>query len=120
MKRSSPTGPQRERCNIAIVDDEEFVRSGIAAILCGTSHCYVCGLGSNEGDAIKIVEEYRPDVLILDLLLGCRDGILLIKDLSARFPGTAILAISDRSELIYAERALHAGARGFLPEKFLR
>lgn len=101
-------------CTVAVVDDHDLVRAGIEAILTGSGWCAVCGSGKKEREAIQLVETHQPDVLILDLFLGYRDGISFVKDLVARHPETKILALSEYPDFSHAERAMKAGARGFL------
>jgi DNA-binding NarL/FixJ family response regulator len=100
---------------VAVVVDNDFVRFGVASILNGANDCRLCAVGRTERDAVEIVERERPHILILDLFPGFRDGILLIKDLVSRYPEMKILALSHHEDLIYAERALRAGAQSFLP-----
>ncbi len=101
-------------CKVAIVDDHDFVRTGIGAILQRSRKWGVCAMGRSEQDALKIVETQQPNILILDLFLGYRDGLALIKDLVGRYPKTAIIAISEYWDASYARRAMKAGAHGFL------
>ena len=99
---------------VAVVIHNDFVRFGVASILERAKDYRLCALGRTERDAVEIAETERPDILILDLFPGLRDGILLIKDLISRYPEMKILALCEHEDLIYAERALRAGALGFL------
>lgn len=101
-------------CSVVIAEDHDFARAGIAAILKRSRRCQVRGLARGEREAMQMVESQQPNVLILDLFLGHRDGISLIKYFVARYPYMKILAISDHSDLTYAKRAVRAGASGFL------
>jgi len=75
----------------------------------------LCGEADNVGDTILAVDDDPPpDLVILDLMLGNADGLELIKQIRALRPGLLILVISMHDELIYAERALRAGASGFI------
>ena len=105
--QSAPSG-------VAVVIDNDFVRFGVASILDRAKEFRLCALGRTEREAVEIAEKERPDILILDLFPGFRDGILLIKDLVSRYPEIKILALCEHEDLIYAERALRAGALGFL------
>jgi len=73
----------------------------------------VCAVAADERTTHKLTEQHQPDLLVIEPFLGHQDGIFLLKQLAARFSRTRILAVSRRSEEIYAERALRAGALGY-------
>ena len=74
----------------------------------------VCGEAEDAASALAAVERHRPDLVVADLSLPGRSGVELIKDLSARHPGLPTLVLSMHDESLYAERAIRAGARGYL------
>lgn len=74
----------------------------------------VCGEASSVAEGRQLAEELRPDFVVLDLLLGGRDGMELISDILAAHPAAYILIYSSQDELRYARRALQAGARGYV------
>lgn len=119
-ERKVQDGPSR----VLVVDDHSVVRHGLALLINNEHDLAVCGEASDAGSALKAVEKLRPDLIVVDIALGDTDGIELIKQINARWPTTKLLALSMHSENIYAERALKAGANGYLmkeeaPEEFL-
>ncbi len=74
----------------------------------------VCGEADNAYDAIRQVAALRPDICIVDISLNGADGLELTKDLKGRHPSLPVLVLSVFDECIYAERALRAGASGYL------
>ncbi len=73
----------------------------------------ICGGAHGFYDAGELIQEHRPDILLLEPFLEDRDGIVWIKELVKEYPQTRILIVSRQSERVYAERALHAGAAGY-------
>ncbi len=74
----------------------------------------VCGEAGNAADAMIVVRKERPDLVIVDVGLPDRDGIELTRILTKKFPEVAVLILSMHEEAYYAERALQAGARGYM------
>ena len=103
-----------EKKRILLVDDHPILRQGLANVLNTQEHLTVCGEAQGRADAIAAAERLRPDLAIVDLSLRSGDGIELIKDLRVRLPGLLTLVLSMHDETIYAERALRAGARGYV------
>jgi len=108
-----PNAISARRPRIVVADDSTAAREGIAAIVRRDLRCSVCGLATDRVTTIELVEEYQPDLLILEPFFGHHDGIFFLKELTARFPRTRILVVSRLPEEIYAERALRAGALGY-------
>lgn len=77
----------------------------------------VCGEAESASEALRIVEKTRPDVAIVDLTLKDSFGLQLIKDIRRDCPNTHVLVLSMRDESLYAERALRAGARGYVTKE---
>jgi DNA-binding NarL/FixJ family response regulator len=85
----------------------------------------VCGMAGNVQEALAQVESLRPDLVITDLTLPGRNGLEFIKDLAATHPGLPVIVLSMHDEMIYAERVLRAGGRGYVmkdtpPERLLQ
>jgi DNA-binding NarL/FixJ family response regulator len=99
---------------ILIVDDHPLVREGLIGLLAAQSDFVVCGEASGVAEARQIVASTRPDVAIIDLTLNDGTGIELIKDLRAKYPAIKLLVLSMHDESLYAERALRAGAVGYV------
>jgi DNA-binding NarL/FixJ family response regulator len=99
---------------ILIADDHPLVREGLIRLINRQPDLDCCGETDSAAATQKAVDTLRPDLLVLDLRLGSGDGLELIKSLKARFPDLLILIISQHDETLYAERALRAGARGYV------
>jgi len=109
---------------VLIVDDHPIVRKGIAQLINQESDFTVCAGAEDIPQALSAIKTCRPDILIVDLSLGHTSGIRLIEDISLNCSGISILAFSMHDEVIYAERCLKAGARGYMmkqepPEKIV-
>ncbi len=114
QKEQRDGAPHHSPYTVLIVDDDELIRRGIAAIISDEPDFSVCGFAGNEDTAVKLLERHQPDLLLLDLSLGHRDGVQFLKDIAGRFAGTLIIALSAYGDQLYAARALHAGASGYL------
>lgn len=99
---------------IVIVDDHPLVRQGLAFSLSAHEGFVVCGEAESECEALALIDEKRPDLMIVDISLKSGNGIDLIKQIKDRHPHIKILVISAFQESLYGERALRAGALGFL------
>ncbi|MEI8233962.1 MAG: response regulator transcription factor [Verrucomicrobiota bacterium] len=107
-----------EPARILIVDDHPLMRDGLVLLIRDEADLSVYGEANSAGSTILAVDsDPPPDLVILDLMLGCEDGLELIKQLRALRPGLLILVISMHDEWIYAERALRAGASGYIMKK---
>ena len=104
---------------IFIVDDHPMLRRGLAALIENEPDLTVCGEASTCQAALQGIRESKADLVIVDLgLEGC-DGLDLVKDIKARHPKTPALVLSMNDESLYAERALRAGARGYVTKQQL-
>lgn len=102
------------RTKILIVDDHPLVRQGLAFSLSTQDALEVCGEAATESEAIALANQKRPDLMIVDITLKSGNGIELIKQLKERQPKLKILVVSAFQESLYGERALRAGALGYL------
>lgn len=116
MKESSAHA-QPVAKKILIVDDHPLVRQGIAALLSQQPDLEVSGEASDAHEALRLMEQCRPDVAVVDLKLKESSGLELIKDIQVRFPNVRVLVLSMRDEGFYAERVLRAGARGYITKE---
>lgn len=105
---------------ILIVDDHPIVRDGLAARISSEPDLTICGEAEDVNDTLQLVDKQEPDVVILDLSLKTGHGIDLVKRLLSRHPTLKILVHSMYEENVYAERALQAGALGYLNKQFSR
>lgn len=99
---------------ILLVDDHRSVLRGYQLMLDAEPDLAVCGMATSAAEALTAIERTRPDVVITDLTLPGRGGLDLIKDLKVMYPELRILVCSMHDEALYAERALRAGAKGFV------
>jgi DNA-binding NarL/FixJ family response regulator len=100
---------------ILIVDDHPLLRQGIKQVIELEEGLRVCGEASTANDAIDLINRDKPDVVIVDITLaGNVNGIELIKSLHERFPDIKTLVLTMHDESVYAERAIRAGARGYI------
>ena len=102
------------RARILVVDDHPVVREGYVNLIKRQRDFVACGEAGTVLETFKAVETLHPDLVLLDLWLGGDDGLDLIKSLKSQFPTLRILVISFSDEAVYAERALRAGARGYV------
>ncbi len=106
--------PPSDRKRILLVDDHPFMRAGLGALIDRQSDLMVCGEAGNPSEAFEQLPRTKPDLVLSDLTMPGRSGLEFIKDLLASAPGLAVLIISMHDEAVYAERALRAGARGYI------
>ena len=99
---------------ILVVDDHPMTREGIAQWLRNEADFDVCFEAENAGQAIEAIVSMHPDIVLTDISLPGRSGLELIKDIHAVSPDLPVLVISMHDESLYAERALRAGARGYI------
>ena len=99
---------------IMIVDDHPVMRMGYRFLLNAEPDMTVTSEAGSALEAMKIIRDDRPDLVIVDLSLGGMNGIALIKNLLAEYPDLLTLVASTHDETMYGERALLAGARGYV------
>ncbi len=102
------------RAGIMVVDDHPIVREGLVQIINREQDLFVCGEARNADEAIRLVSRADPRLAVVDLSLGGTSGIELIRAIRARYPNIPCLVLSIHDETLYAERALRAGARGYV------
>ena len=99
---------------VLLVDDHPLVRSGLMEMINRTGDLLCCGEAGNMTEAQKAVAELKPELVLLDLRLHNGDGLELVKIFKSRFPSLKVLILSQLDEMTYAERALRAGAMGYV------
>jgi DNA-binding NarL/FixJ family response regulator len=102
------------RKKVFIVDDHPVVRDGLITLIEHEQDFNVCGDADDAAEALKSISELKPDVVIVDIGLKSSDGIELTKSIKTRYPRMPVVVLSIHDESVYAERALHAGASGYL------
>jgi DNA-binding NarL/FixJ family response regulator len=113
MKTARTAAISSRKPRILVADNSAVAREGIAAIIRRNSRYTLCGSAIDRRMTIELLEQHKPDVLLLELFLGSCDGLFLVKEIAAQFPKTRILVISKQPEKVYAERVLRAGASGY-------
>jgi len=99
---------------ILLVDDHPLFRKGIASLLSLSPGLLLVGEAAHRREALELVIRVRPDLVLLDLTLGEESGLELLKDLRVFHPDLRVLVLSMHDEAVYAERALAAGAWGYV------
>jgi len=99
---------------IVVADDHAIVRKGLVQILSDTEHLRVVGEAENAVDAMRVVRQENPDVLLLDVAMPGKSGIEALKPLKQEFPRLKILVLSMYPEDQFGVRAIKAGALGYL------
>ncbi|HVU36041.1 MAG TPA: response regulator transcription factor [Opitutaceae bacterium] len=106
--------PASARRKILIVDDHPFMRAGLAQLIDKQPDLQVCGEAGDPAEAMRKLGTMSVDLVLTDITMPGRGGIEFIKDAQALHPGVRILVVSMHDEVIYAERVLRAGARGYV------
>lgn len=106
--------PPSDRVRVLLVDDHPVMRQGMAAIINEEPDMTVCGEADGVRTAIAAAAATRPDVALIDLSIRDGDGLELIREMRTRFPELRTLVLSMYEEAVYADRALRAGARGYI------
>jgi DNA-binding NarL/FixJ family response regulator len=99
---------------ILVVDDHPIVRQGLSLLIDREPDLAVCGEAEEATGAMHLLASARPDVLIVDISLNGPDGLDLLKNIRITHPTLPVLILSMHEESIYAERALRAGANGYI------
>jgi DNA-binding NarL/FixJ family response regulator len=104
----------KKKTQVLIVDDHPVVRDGLTTIINHERDMNVCGQADDAAGALKATAELKPDVVVADISLKSSDGIELTKSIKIRYPRLPVIIFSVHDESIYAERALRAGAHGYM------
>lgn len=99
---------------VFLVEDHPVFRLGLRELIEQEPDLLVCGEAKSVGEGWEGVSRKRPDVVIVDISLEGRNGLELVKQLQEQMPGLPSLVLSMHEEALYAERALQAGARGYI------
>jgi DNA-binding NarL/FixJ family response regulator len=105
------------RQTVFIVDDHPLVREWLTNLIQQQPDLAVCGEAEDGPKALQSIAEKKPSVAIIDISLQASSGLELIKDLRQLHPAVKILALSMHDESLYAERALRAGAKGYIMKR---
>jgi len=102
------------KSRVYLVDDHPLVRDGLAMLINQQADLVVCGAAEDAVTGLAQIAQMQPHIVIVDISLKTTSGLDLIKDVKIRHPLVATLVLSMHDEMLYAERALRAGARGYL------
>jgi len=109
-----PTDPVSGKRKIFIVDDHPIVRQGLVQLLNKEPDLLVIGEGEDVYESLRAIRAASPDVCLVDVSIKSGDGLELTKELRTSHPDLPVLMLSMHDEKLYAERALRAGARGYI------
>ena len=104
--------PQESR--ILIVDDHPLFREGLSKLILREPGWHVCGEAADAVEALRLIEETKPDLVTVDISLQHTNGIELITAIAEKYPELPMLVVSMHDESLYSERAIRAGAMGYV------
>jgi DNA-binding NarL/FixJ family response regulator len=107
-------GKTRKRARVLIVDDHPAMREALASRIGRQRDLEVCGEAADMGEALRLVADTQPDVAVVDISLKSGNGLDLVKRIKDRDDHVRVLVWSMHSDSLYAERALRAGALGYI------
>lgn len=108
------THSKTQKKRVFVVDDHPMMRESMSRLIDGEPGLMCCGGAKSAEEAVSEIPRCKPDLVITDITLPNRSGFDLIKDLVAIYPEVLVVVYSMHDEMFYAERALRAGARGYL------
>jgi DNA-binding NarL/FixJ family response regulator len=107
----------RKEISVVIVEDHRMFREQLARLINKADDMRVCGEADNIRDGFALIKEARPSIALVDITLRGSSGLELLKDLRAHGVAVPALVLSMHDESLYAERALRAGARGYINKR---
>ncbi|WP_342778521.1 response regulator transcription factor [Herbidospora galbida] len=99
---------------VVVVDDQQVMREGLVALLGLVDEIEVVGDAGNGEEALRLVAERRPDVVLMDLRMPVMDGVEATRRIARQYPGTAVVVLTTYDDDRSVDSALLAGARGYL------
>jgi len=111
--RTSSTARATKR-RILLVDDHPLTSEGLAGVINREADLEVCGMATHPAEAMSALARLKPDLMVTDMTMPGRSGIEFLKDVHSMMPELPMLVLSMHDEMLYAERALRAGARGYV------
>jgi DNA-binding NarL/FixJ family response regulator len=106
------TSPKKFK--VLLVDDHPIVRQGLALLIDREADLSVCGEAERAHTAFHAIEALKPDIVVLDISLSGPDGLDVLKEIRMKTSDLPVLILSMHDESIYAERAMRAGANGYI------
>ncbi len=117
MNKSIVTAPlptAKSSYRVVVVEDHTLMREGLSRLVMSQPDMSVCAEAADAAQGLQAILDHRPDLALVDITLPGRNGLELIKDVVAQHPDLPIIVLSMHDEALYAERALKAGAKGYL------
>jgi DNA-binding NarL/FixJ family response regulator len=106
-----------KKARVLLVEDHPVVRHGLSMLIDDEPDLSICGGAESARETMPLVRKLKPNVVVIDIALGDGSGLDLIKEIHDALPDLPILALSMHDEAVYAERALRAGAKGYIMKK---
>jgi DNA-binding NarL/FixJ family response regulator len=113
MSAAKPAPANRKK-RLLILDDHPMMREGLAQLVNHERDLAICGEAGTGREAVELASKTKPDLVLADISLPDKNGLEVIRELRTFQPGLSVLVISMHDESLYAERALRAGARGYI------
>lgn len=110
----TPTAAPQDRLRIIVVDDHTVMRAGLVSLLASEPGIEIVGEGGDGREAVRLVERLRPDVALIDLRMPVRDGVAATTEIAGGATGTRVLILTTYDTDAEIERAVEAGAVGYL------
>jgi DNA-binding NarL/FixJ family response regulator len=114
MATRAQTIPQTKKYKVLLVDDHPIVRQGLALLIDRETDLVVCGEADCAHSAFQAIGRLAPDLVVLDISLSGPDGLDVLKEIRLKTTNLPVLILSMHDESIYAERAMRAGANGYI------
>jgi DNA-binding NarL/FixJ family response regulator len=117
MAANKPSERPGQKRTVFLVDDHPLVREWLTNLVNQQPDLAVCGQAESRSEALQRIAAIKPDIAIVDIALKGSSGLELIKDIAHVNATTLVLVLSMHDESHYAERALRAGARGYVMKR---
>jgi len=117
MQRKTVTSETTLKTRILVVDDHAIVRLGMRQLISAEPDLSICCEAETGEEALALALKAKPDLAIVDLSLGTMHGLELVRQLHQALPDMPVLVLSMHDEALFAERAVRAGARGYMTKK---
>jgi DNA-binding NarL/FixJ family response regulator len=114
MNAKAQLDVRAKKYRVLLVDDHPIVRQGLALLIDREADLSVCGEADGAHSAFHAIETLRPDIVVLDISLNGPDGLEVLKEIRVKTGSLPVLILSMHDESIYAERAMRAGANGYI------
>ena len=101
---------------VVLVDDHALVRAGIRALIGMIEGVEVIGEAGNGNEALRLIDELRPDIVLLDITMPAMNGFATLQEITTRFPTVRVIMLTMHEAREYAIQALRGGAVGFIPK----